>query len=245
MADQKISDLAAGSRVRADDLFEAVQSAASKQVSAEELIPGPDLPPAAADALDDEFDDSETLPGGGIALWAWRNQGSASASISKSRCILLAPAVAGDNVRCLEQTAPANPWIFTCKFTPEFMGYPTNGMVGMFVLETATGKLVFLGLIFTGSTPSICVVNFTTVTAFSSVVTSAVRDIGSWYVQIEDNGTNLIYRFSKDGVVFTQLYSANRTVFLGGSADRIGICATSEQNVHPITGSFDWFRRDA
>lgn len=249
MANKKITDLPTGSLARMDDLMELVQDTAStpvsNKVSMEELpYYLPDIPPDIANAMDDEFSDPATLPGGGSALWAWRNQGTGTVGISFGAAVLDAPAITGDNLRIIEQNAPSAPWEFTAKISPAFGVGPANGIVGITAQDSGT-KIVTCGFIFnTGGL--VAAMNFNSPTSFAAIATSIGWTARSHvYFRLADDGTNLTFSFSNDGIKFFVIQTGSRTAFLASAATKIGLTASSENSSNGITNVCHWFRRTA
>lgn len=244
---KKITQLNAGFRPRNGDLWEVVQQVASTstsvKVAAEQIIPPGDLSPTTADAMDDEFFDSATLPGGGSALWAWNNQGGATATISGGLLTITAPAVTGNNMRALEQTAPATPWTVTTKVNVQARPGQNYSTVGMFFRDIVTGRCYAWGPIH-DSNDNLTLFKFSSNTAVSSV---AVGDLAPWskscYLQVSDDGTNVSFRHSLDGVNFAESFTEPRATYLTSGISRIGLFACSNSSTIPCVGSFPFFRR--
>ncbi len=201
----------------------------------------PDATPGSPNALDDEFDDADTLPGGGSAQWTWINQGLATADIVGTSLVLTAPAASGDNIRMLAQTCPLAPWEFTAKITPEFGAIPTNSVMGICGLQTGA-KLVIAGYQH-ASSGIVMAAYFNSVTSYSAVGGGQTIYLSTFYVRLKNDGTNLIWSFSHNGVKFYTYYSTSLTTFLTGNPDSIGLCCASEQNTNDSTLVCDWFRR--
>ena len=238
MANKKITDLPAGVRMRADDLIEVVQAGpTSKQISLEEIAPGPDMPPAVADPTDDEFDGSVL-----DAKWSWLNQGSASVIMGASRAVLLAPGVSGNNLRGLEQTIGAGPWEYNMKLTPEWgAAVPTNAIMGMMLRQSSTNRLMVFGY----QNGNIMISWFTNPTLYNGQPHAIGQNLGTMFLKIQDNLTNLIFKYSRDGAYYHTFWTDSRTAFLTGAADRIGFAADSEQGGTSVATSVDWIRRTA
>lgn len=201
----------------------------------------PDATPASPNAMDDEFNSIETLPGGSTPLWTWRNQGSATAAIRNTHLELKAPALAGDNLKILEQTCPAAPWEFTAKICPEFIAVPTNAVMGICAIGP-TGKVVIMGWQ-EASSGKLAVFYYTSVTAVSSNPASLPTTNRTFYVRLKDDGTNFIFSHSFSGASFQVLFTASRTAFLTASATTIGLAVASEQATNYSVMTSNWFRR--
>lgn len=202
----------------------------------------PDVPPASPNAMDDEFDSSATLPGGGSALWAWDNQGTATATVANSHLTLTALAATGDNDKSLIQTAPATPWEFTAKiWIPAHTGnYNTSGMV---FIESVTGKRIVFCVNFNGD-ERLRVIYMTSSTIYlSTPYTGSLFLAKLVYLRVRDNGTNLIFSASLDGASWQQQTSISRTAHLVLGPNRVGLVAVSNDATYAIPLACDWFRR--
>lgn len=211
------------------------------------LSNSPDNYPSSPNALDDEFTTSATLPGGGSAKWTWRNQASATVGQLEDAIQLLAPALTGDSLGCLEQNAPSNPWEFTTKVTPQIKnGVPVNAVVGLYALDTSdSNKMVLTAYQFVGSGDggNACQMYFNSPTSYHSVSNAIQYFYGAIYLKLKDDGTNFTFSYSREGRFFNTLATLSRTAWLAGSADKVGICCSSEQNTYSVSGVFEWFRR--
>ncbi len=216
-----------------------VTGAAVAGLSAELIYPAmvgnPDLLPSSPNADDEEFDSA--LSGS----WAWLNQGTAAQTISGSNLIIADSPVAS-TVRLLYKTYTAGNFIFTTKYT-------INGLWGDYVeggLALSDGtKITYFGPSLNGGTVlSLMVVNWATTSSFDS--TALYNTSMAWpmtmYLQIEDNGTNLYFRWSTTGLpgTFIQVYTRGRTTFQ--TATKIGY-GWRVTNTRPFAATADFLRR--
>lgn len=251
MANKKITDLSAGAIARADDLIEIVQypggTPTSLKVSMDELpIIRADIPPASPNALDDEFTDAATLPGGGSAIWTWSNQGTASIAISSigrgAVLTVLSPGGVTNSLKAIEQTTPATPWEFTSKVAlnaPTGTNYFT---AGMFMRESGTGKCLTLSIGFDIS-EKVQVSRWTNSTTYNLESFNEAWYRGIAYLRIKDDGTNLIYSVSVDGLFYFPVFTESRTAFMAAGPNRIGLCGNNAHATLHSYNSFHWFRR--
>lgn len=198
-----------------------------------------DKPPDTPNALDDEFNGTSF----NTSLWTWRNQGGASAAVSNGRLLLTGTSQAGIEWRIVEQTAPSTPWTVTGKISGQI--YNANfASGGLIALDSVSGRLIRWG-------PSwdnpwrVQVTRYTNVTTFSThsfTSTFGLGHVTPAYIRIEDNGTNLIFYWSADGLTYSRVYSEGRTAFLTNGADRIGIGVHAESSPPVPAVSCDWFR---
>jgi hypothetical protein len=132
----------------------------------------------------------------------------------------------GSRLQTLERTAaaPSTPYTVTAHLV--FHGYRNNaGQYGIGFKDNTTGELHFLRLIINDDICEIEVGDWTDVSNFSVTRTgSEYTDLlhpsaeGLWF-RITDDGTNLYYLYSYDGVRWTEIHNHARTVFL--TPDRI------------------------
>lgn len=251
MANKKITDLPAGNIVRADDVFETSQdlttTPTSKQVSPDEMpFYRPQIPPALANAMDDEFTDAATLPGGGSAKWTWSNQGTASVGIvAGGRGIVLtvlSPGGVTNSLKAIEQTVPATPWEFTALVGLNCRTGTNYFTSGLFLRESSTGKCLTLTIGYDISDK--CQVSRWT----NSTTYAAESFAMSWqtkvaYLRIRDDGTNLIYSISVDGLYYFPLYTEGRTTYMASGPNRIGVCGNNAHASLHSYNTFYWFRR--
>jgi hypothetical protein len=66
---------------------------------------------------------------------------------------------------------------------------------------------------------------------------------GWQYIQVQDDGTNLNFSVSLDGVNFTKIYSQGRTSYLTNGANQIGLFIDQNTSNNVGAASFDYFRR--
>lgn len=202
-----------------------------------------DVPPLVPNALDDEFEDSATLPGGISAKWTWVNQGAATATISTDNCLLLTlPVATSQNLRCLVQTTPATPWTIKTKVYVCSKPGTDYSLAGLVLRESSTGKMLGFSIGF-NSAYNLRIHRWNSSTSYSidTLTTPFTARIG--YFKITDDGTNLAYAFSDDGLIFIDVFIESRTAFLTGGPNQFGVCAYCE-NVGIITiGKFTFFRR--
>jgi len=204
---------------------------------------GPDEPPSTPDAMDDE---ATTDKGpGGTGLWAWRNQGSATYAYVSGSLYVTAPQSATESLRIFEQVAPTAPWRIRAKlsltarsqdFSRAFLG----------VLRNSDGKSTQINQARIG-VASMAVERYSTVTTWDSRPV-LISDGYPWrpvYFEIENDATNLIFRVSGNGVVYSQVYTETIAAWVT-TVDRVIIGANDLTNTaNGSTLVVDWFRRVA
>jgi hypothetical protein len=221
-------------------------------LSTEKAIPAwefhPDIEPASPNAADDEFAGSSL---GGS--WSWVNQGSASAAVAKSRLLLSVPSTSTGNIRGIFRTYPGqSTWeaqITGWSSAPVWSG-ANNYSFAISRRDSSTGRIENYAISWAaGSTTALLVLcdRWTNATTFSATVATAQlcrSTFGTFYLRVEDNGTNLIFSWSLDGINYTQLTSFARAAFLA-NADQIGFTIFTQQSSGTIYLQSDWMRRTA
>lgn len=198
-----------------------------------------DKPPDTPNALDDEFEGATF----DTTKWTWRNQGGASAAVSNGRVLLTGTSQSGVQWRIVEQNAPSTPWTVTAKLVGQIFG-ANFASAGLVVVDSVSGRLIRWGPSWDVPWKSM-VTRYTSVTAWSAHSFSSTFGFGHVspaYLRIADDGTNLTFWWSGDGLTFTRVYSEGRTAFLTNAADKIGLGVHSEGSPPIPALSCDWFR---
>jgi hypothetical protein len=182
------------------------------------------------------------------AGWSWVNQGSSPAAAvdtSKGGLSLSVDAAAAA-FRMYVRSAPATPYTITAALLFDF--FPTDYVnAGLVFYESGTGKIVNFSQIHNGTNSTFFRVGkMNSVTSFNSVyVDQSMSDIPCFgpfvMVQLSDDGTNRVCRFSTDGGLhFQQLHSVGRTDFLAGGANQIGLYVESHATKHVGVTLLSW-----
>lgn len=245
MSNLKITDLTASDVIRSGNVLEVVQFpatvATSLKLSADNFIPNGLLAPAASNALDDEFTNAQTLPGGTSAQWSWDNQGGASVTMVNRILQILAPTSSSNQHRCLKQTLPSTPWEFETKVYLCGKNGTNYSFAGLAILESGTGKRTtfYIGH---DSNDVIEVFHWTTYSALHDTV---VTD--SWlskhaYLKIGNDGTNMYFQYSEDGLTWFQVYSEANNTWMA-SPDGVALIVNNINTTYTCQGAFSFFRR--
>lgn len=249
MADTKLTDLSAIGTPTTDDLLYVVDdpagTPASKKMTIAQVITLAHPTAALASIPAAVAAGRIFLPSDGVALyrdtgaahagwgplfpltdptlqtWSWDNQQSASVDTSKGGINLIAPALAGDQLHVRYHTAPATPYTVTALLLATVV--TTVSGFGIAFRESGTGKLVILDL----TNAAGAIEKWTSATAISAGYQSFNKTYtgGPIFLQITDNGTNLLFKISTDGIYFVQLHSVSRTDFMAGGPDQVGFYA--------------------
>lgn len=167
--------------------------------------------------------------------FAWRNQGGATvvSNTSQQSIYLTAPVGAGDNIRGREIAAPAAPMSITIAIIPQIHNQNFNS-AGLYVTDGT--KIELTGILATENAvgASLIVEKYTNATTFGSTVFSAGQGsfISPIFLKVVDDGVNLTWSWSPDGVGFIQLYQEARTSYLASIAD-VGFFANSNNATYP------------
>lgn len=170
--------------------------------------------------------------------WSWVNQGTASVD-SSSGVLRLSKTNSGTttDVSAYVRSVPATPYTITVGL---MVNYPYKNFLsgGLVWRQSSDGKLVTIEFRDLG----IQVFKFTNPTTYSASYAYQVLPQYPMWLQITDNGTNRIIRYSEDGFNFRQVHSVSRTDFL--TANQVGITISSVNEVTPNLNSsltvFSW-----
>jgi hypothetical protein len=203
-----------------------------------------DSKPTQPNTLDDEFE-KNTLD----SKWTLVNQGTATYSLQNGALLINCPTSATENNFLFVQAAPATPWEITAKLSPEgaLGGYI---FAGLCVRESSTGKFIRFGPQYRQAAPgpgkAIEADNMTNPTTYAGT-TALAGFLYEWanalYVRIKDDGTNLIFSTSRNGLTWTQWGTVGRTAHMAGGPNQVGI-TLGPLNM-AVSMAVDWFRRTA
>jgi len=174
-----------------------------------------------------------------LRSWAWRNQGGASVTTNAGSITIVGDAVSGVNLRCRETAAPGStPWTVTACVIPQLLAINFHGC-GIYVRDSVGGKMTSIQVGSNSNQPQIQCVNFDNETTFNAfAITSQVtHHYGFLWLQINDDGTNLKYRWSTNGINFTQFFSVARHNFLAAGPDKVGFFIDSENTTYGAAGT--------
>lgn len=187
--------------------------------------------------------------------WSWDNQGSSTASVGSG--VLNFVAEPGSGVVMYYRTAPATPYTITirCDFVQSSLdGTNSTAQTSMgqgIAFRDGTGKITFFIYYNIETYWGFDIENWNSSSSFNasvkthansnsvespSVLTRSIRR----YMRITDNGTNLLFSHSIDGVTWTQYHSYARTTFMGSGPTQIGIVVRKAANEKGHLHLFDW-----
>jgi hypothetical protein len=210
-----------------------------------EAVPHPDAPPVTPDAADDEFDGAAL----NTSKWSWRNQSTATATLSQGRLLLQASVQSGNSLNILEQSVTGS-WKYRTKVALPSVS-KTYCIAGLAVINSSTGVIMTPFIADdVNNTHIVQVHKWNSVTSYNSNPYSAANPglkfpaiAEGMYIEVESDGTTVYFRFSGDGVTFITGYSEAIATFMG-AIDRVGVFVTDSSNTSPgLIGSFEWFRK--
>lgn len=210
----------------------------------------PDTHPAFPAILDDEFEDGSL-----DSKWGFVNQSGASEVLVDGALRLTGSTASGTtNYNLLVQTAPGAPWKIRAKC--HIIRGATNAAAGLCFYNTANQNGLMFGLAYTSSAQTLnyYAQRIDDPTTFNSnvagpstlsigpVVASGAANVPV-YLEIENDGTNLICRFSISGIdgTYVLAYSETIAAFLS-AVDRTGVFIHSVSTSTAALVAFDWFR---
>lgn len=146
--------------------------------------------------------------------FAWINQGSATVDTTNGGVYLEVPASASQNIRIRKKAALATPYTITIVVLPNL--WPANYALFSFGWrQSSDGKLAHFRFGYNAGW-TLSSTKSTSVTADSADYTSGVgfNAFQPLFMQISDNGTNRICRYSMDGQHWIEFHTVSRTDFL-------------------------------
>lgn len=166
--------------------------------------------------------------------WTWDNQGSSTEDISGPG-IFLSLTSQSNGGRYLYRTEPATPTTITAAFYVDWKAGSDNAL--NFGFRDNTGKLVFWHI---ANNHNIYVYKFTSSTSASAAYTSIGSDLGLYgqpvWLQIEDDGTNLIFRYRLGSRGPWQTFSTvSRTDFMTGGPSQVVIGGYTNGGAQALT----------
>lgn len=215
----------------------------------------PDSYPATPNAADDEWDggslDTTGARFSGATAWAWQNQGTGVATLTRGDLNLVAASGGGGtmNARYILQTAPAGDWTYEAKIT--ILGTRTSSswsFAGLALRESATGKANIIGVgDDTGVKAQIRrLTGDTTWTA--NPYTSSTDDIlnfRTFYAKVSRSGSTISWTSGLTGSYYpSALYSAAQTSDFTTAPNQVGLMVSAPVS-GPVVLICHWFRRTA
>lgn len=150
----------------------------------------------------------------GTGFTTWRNQGTASVADTLAG-LTISDVSSGFNIRARTKAVPATPYTYTALVA--ISGYVNNNYCGL--CWTDGTKFHTFGLDESGGSWILFVCKANTASSFNANDTTSGTGAPPFiWLQMTDDGTNVIFKYSTDGVNFMTLQStAKAAAFLGTS----------------------------
>src|SRR5438128_969985 len=145
--------------------------------------------------------------------YTWINQVDSTITVVGNAILLDAPNPGTGSVydwRLRKKAQPSTPYKITIAYIPRVTQNHSSEMVGLGFRESSSGKLILIYEGNTGGVVAFGVDRMTNPTTFNAEPAAVDGPIASGVVawlQIENDGTNLHWRYSWDGYNFIQLYT--------------------------------------
>ena len=218
------------------------------------LYGGPDVQPASPGTLDDEF------PGTSLSgSWTQKNLTGVTTKVGGSYLQMVKTGTAASGpiqIARIVKTAPATPWTVIAKFSggsdlaSGAVFGSANKQFGLH-LEDGTGKILGFVVWWESTTaagiPQLQIERLNSQTSFSAFSATLGPFGAAWsgiWLKIQDDGTNLIYSYSLNGVIYHFMFKESRTAWLSAGPTLVGIGLDNEE-VSTVNLSLvcDYFRR--
>lgn len=189
----------------------------------------PDTHPTSATAFDEEFEAALNFS----TKWSWFNQNSATATVDKGSVVIEVPNATTDNPAAIVQAAPSTPFKIRAKVYNHNIG--GDNRAGLLLLEQSSGKCYAFGTYRDSGGPLRFYANRSAPPASATgVFTGSNGEPGDpstwwganwWYLEIEHDGSNLIFRASRTGHdgTFRQLATQAATAYFSGAPSHVGL----------------------
>lgn len=174
-----------------------------------------------------------------VADMTWVNQGSATATDTNGTIYMNGLRSSSGNARILVTAAPAStPWTATLGFRPHLFhnttandGFPQAGLALRH--STASSRLLFLNLFSRSGTTTggkgvlrTQLEQMNSPTSFSSTLAGTriwnLRYNNTVWYRVTDDGTDLVWELSADGVNWTEIGTYSRTGWLTSGPNQVG-----------------------
>lgn len=174
-----------------------------------------------------------------LQSWSWVNQGTGTVSSANGGVVLVGEAHTGSNSSQLRvKSAPSTPYTITAAF--QWIVRTTSGSqwAGLIFRNSSSGKFTAHALT-VGNNLRISAWDSPTTFNSDYLLSALYGSVGSLiWLQISDDGTNRIYRYSGDGRNWIQAFSQGRTTFF--TADQVGFFVTDSTNIAPVMTLLSW-----
>lgn len=168
--------------------------------------------------------------------FTWLNQGSATCADADDGGLRMTMPQESFDLRGKYVTAPATPWKVTA-FVQLGFGFKTwdgsgGSSCGIIGRESSTGKLYYL----LGRTDIHALWRMTNTSTFSADVDTFLENNESdFWLQLEDDGTDIKGHVSKNGYDWEEAFNEGRTAHMSGGINQVGFACGSSS----LTGMVD------
>lgn len=213
----------------------------------------PDTPPTVPNAADDEWTgaslDTTGVRRPGATLWAWDNQGSATATLRRGRLTL---ACIGDGsgsykTHNIYQALPAGDWVYEVEFTISGLGGSFTG-VGLSLRESGTDKRINLIKGIDAGALRIQARRLTSATGWTANPYNSTSDEAingrRMYGEIKRVGTTITMSLGDEGSYYLSRYSYVQTAEFTTAPNQIGLSVGPSNGELAVLTS-GWWRRTA
>lgn len=166
--------------------------------------------------------------------YSWVNQGGATIDTSKGGIYLEAPFNASDSFRIRKYTQ-APPYKITVGFVPTLVAPgSTQQWNSLIMRESGSGKFVSFSYKGWAGTITLAVDKWTDETTYSALYQAENWMLGGHliWLQMEDNSSNRIFRYSGDGQHFIDFFTVGDTDFC--TPDEIGFGVNDNSNTYNV-----------
>lgn len=175
--------------------------------------------------------------------WSWVNQGTSTLVDNASEQVLIGgPTGSGANLVARARSAPATPYTATARIRA-ISPAKIYMSAGIGLRNSTTGRIITFDLLASPAGATFRVAKFNTSVSFNSEYTSITFPYFSdLWLRISDDGTNIKFFWSSDGIYWTEFYSVGRTDFM--TPDQLIFLAGTENsatpNFAPIVRLLSW-----
>lgn len=155
--------------------------------------------------------------------FSWENQGGASVTTTNGGIYLLAPATSGEQMRIRKKSAPSTPYTITACFTMDFT-QNGNPAVGLGWRQSSDGKMAIAGIQIHSDAvkPNLMSGKYNSNTSYAGdyvrqPIGVCTTGVVPFWLQITDNGTNRICKYSVNGYTWHTYHTVGRTDFMTGN----------------------------
>ena len=199
----------------------------------------PDNPPSSPNSMDDEFEET-TLN----SKWSQQGGGTYTWNVSGGSVRFQQAAAPSERLKGLEQVISGSAWKFRTRAFLNSGGSNYMG-VGLYVRDSVSGKVCWFGMIHHsahGYFAPLVLLCSNMETYIGEVDTDAWYMSNRWYMELEYDGTNFIFRHSADGINYFTIFAYPQSAYLATTPNRVGI-AVHRWSPLGMDASYDWFRR--